>query len=458
MKVIAIICLIASLSLFSCKFMGATAAVESNLQEIGNWVKGLFTSNENCHEFIKHEIEIWGLLQKPGERDDPNKVKIKFADIQSSIDSPHMHVDKIVNCANTNTYLLKAIINGKSSFFRDYNSWDSAKKRKFAESTKTAVCYSSFLTIMTQWIESDFPRSAKFFKQLDAFIAKFSKIDIKGVRWYNYTDSFGNIKINTVFLMMGGMLEDIVNRKVIEEDKKGCGVRMNRISVNIAEAMFFDARAGMVDNAKTGSALVVTPAHDRVDPNLETELPKFSSKGIYQVFQPFPDLWADLYQVWNLAFTAQEYADFPMFWAKLLNPEVGCYRGLKGSYLFQRAINLAMHIVHQLIEKNERQNQDPGYDVRPMSFVASFGTTNKASADEYINKVQNSDRDVESKTRRARKLDETNRIVLSLTRGTLESLKALYSAIKTECSKKEISNEEEEGFFSSLWRKITGGL
>lgn len=295
---------------------------------------------------------------------------------------PSVHIDKVLGCANKNSYLLQAIKDGKSKFLNDYEKWDEENKATFSKVSKDAVCYSTFLTFMTGWIESDYERSSLFFDQINEFIAKYSIIDIKGFRYYKNMDTFGNIKINTVFIMMKGMMNEIKNKIVLKPDPKKCNIRLNRISFNIAEAMFFDSANGFKDNALTGSALVVTPAYETTDKDLETEPPKYSENGVYQVFQPFPDQWADLYQVWNMAFTAQEMKEWPMYWAKLLTPAVGCYRDLKGSYLFQRAINLAMHIVHQLIIKNERKSNDPKYDLRTLSFVKSFGTSNKLFFDD----------------------------------------------------------------------------
>lgn len=433
-----------------------TSKLDNNLKDVSKWLKSLFTAQDNCEAFITKELDDWGILLKEGESVDPNKVKIKLSDVKKDIDSPSAHIDKIVNCANQNPYLVQAVKDGRAAFLADYNSWDTAKKAKFSEVNKTAVCYSNFLSLMTIWIESDYPRSKIFFNQLNAFIAKFAKIDIKGLRWYNYMDSFGNIKTNTVFLMMNGMMDDMINRQSLAADKKKCGVRMNRISLNIAEAMYYDAKAGYMDNALTGSALVVTPAYEKVDVKLETEPSKFSEGGVYQVFQPFPDQWADLYSVWNLSFTAGEMEDFPMYWAKLLTPGVGCYRAIKGSYLFNRAINLAMHIVHQLIAKNLRKNNSPGFDVRSKSFVTSFGKSNKASADAYIKKVQDNDTDAASKERRLRKLEETNNVVKSIPNGTFSILKSLYSIVSTECFEQEVPAEEKKGFISGLWSRITG--
>ena len=403
--------------------------------------------------YIRHELELWGILQGPTP--DASKVQIRFEDILPLIEKPKKHIKRIIDCANENSYLTNAIQNGKNTFLEEYNSWDAPKKSKFGEVSKTAVCHSTFLTIMTQWIESDFPRSKKFFNQLNQFIAKFAKVDIKGMRWYNYMDSFGNIKINTVFLMIDGMIDDIVNRRVLDSDKQGCGVRMNRISVNIAEAMYYDAKADMLDNALTGSVLVVTPASQTENTRLETRPPQFSANGIYQVYQPFPDLWADLYQVWNLAFTAQQMPDFPIYWAKLLNPAVGCYRSLKGSYLFQRGINLAMHIVHQLVVKNERKNESPGFDIRLMKFVASFGKSNKNSSKQYFQKVQTNDSDPLSVSTRKRKLDETDNVVKSIKNGILSILNSLIKVVGGECFKKE-PESERKGYVQAFWDRVTG--
>lgn len=386
--------------------------IDADLENIGKWLKSLFNTGEKCLGPVIREMKKWGIYKM---NDDPTtKVLLKLDDFKDKIDMPSVHIDKVLGCANKNSYLLQAIKDGKSKFLNDYEKWDENNKATFSKVSKDAVCYSTFLTFMTGWIESDYERSSLFFDQINEFIAKYSIIDIKGFRYYKNMDTFGNIKINTVFIMMKGMMNEIKNKIVLKPDPKKCNIRLNRISFNIAEAMFFDSANGFKDNALTGSALVVTPAYETTDKDLETEPPKYSENGVYQVFQPFPDQWADLYQVWNMAFTAQEMKEWPMYWAKLLTPAVGCYRDLKGSYLFQRAINLAMHIVHQLIIKNERKSNDPKYDLRTLSFVKSFGTSNKLSAQNYIDKIQSNDKNEKSRETRKRKLDLTNDIVNSI--------------------------------------------
>lgn len=433
---------------------------DPNLEQIGSWLKSLFASYEKCLPFVVREMKSWKIYKMDTEK--KSNLEISLDEIVDKIDSPSDHIDKIVSCASKNSYLVNAVENGKEKFMEDYNSWDDKNKETFKKVSKEAVCYSVFLTYMTTWLESDYERASNFFDFINTSIAEFAMIDIRGLRYYSNMDLFGNIKTNTVFLMMKSMMNDIKNKVVLTPDAKVCKIRLNRISINIAEAMYFDSSHGFKDNALAGSALLVTPAYEKIDTNLETEPPKYSSGGVYQVFQPFPDEWADLYEVWNMAFTAQEMKEWPMYWAKLLTPAVGCYRDLKGSYLFQRAINLALHIVHQLITKNKRHSNDPDYDLRTMSFVKSFGTSNKASADLYMKKVQENDSDKTSVERRKRKLNETNEIVNSISEGSLSLIRSFPSLIQkfvnlgiNECLNpiEEINSNEESKTGKKLKRK-----
>lgn len=426
LRILVLLSIIFAISVYSRKIK--IGENDPNLEQIGSWLKSLFTPQEKCLPYVIREMKSWKIYKMELEK--KSNLEIELNEIVDKIDSPSDHIDKIVSCASKNSYFVKAIENGKDKFMEDYNKWDDKNKETFKKVSKDAVCYSTFLTYMTTWVESDYDRASKFFDFINSSIAEFALVDIKGFRYYSNMDLFGNIKTNTVFLMMKSMINDIKNKIVLTPDAKVCKIRLNRISINIAEAMYFDSSHGFKDNALAGSALLVTPAYEKVDTNLETEPPKYSSGGVYQVFQPFPDEWADLYSVWNMAFTAQEMKEWPMYWAKLLTPSVGCYRDLKGSYLFQRAINLAFHIVHQLITKNKRHSNDPDYDLRTMSFVKSFGTSNKESADLYMKKVQENDTDKNSVERRKRKLDETNEIVNSISEGSLSLVRSFPSLIQ----------------------------
>jgi len=239
-------------------------------------------------------------------------------------------------------------------------------------------------------------------------------------------------------------------KKVLDDDKSICGTRLNRISANIAEAMYYDAQGGFVDNAIAGAAMVVTPAsHNRDDPKLEMEKPHYSDNGEYLTFQPFPDKWADLYQVWNLAFTGQQEPDWPLYWAKLLTPSNSCYRQPKGRYVFHRAINLAMHIVHMVIAKNERKNESPGFDVRTIDFVKNFGKTNRVSSEAYIAMVQQNDDDAASKTSRKEKYDNTVKIVNDVgTKGILAKLTVIGDLVQTAYK------ECVEGTVKGIWLRF----
>ena len=58
--------------------------------------------------------------------------------------------------------------------------------------------------------------------------------------------------------------------------------------------------------------------------------------------QPIPELWADLYSTWNLAFTAG-FPDFVYYMPKLLIPSVGAYQNDTGSYIYPRMFVLIIH-------------------------------------------------------------------------------------------------------------------
>jgi len=288
---------------------------------------------------------------------------------------------------------------------------------------------------MTQFVQVDYVRAKVLLDQILVNLNHYAKVGFRGWNWYKYFSSFDNIKTNTVFKMIQADLPRFISGEVKPEDPRVCGMRRNNIGINIFEAMYYDAQADCIDNSMAGAAMIVTLAAERDKPELENLSPRFhADPKLYLTYQPFPNEWADLYSVWNLAFTGREFKDWPMYWAKLLTTSVGCYREIPGMYIFRRGINLLYHIIHEVIYRNIEKQQEPTFDLRMPNFIKSFGTSNRQSAENYINKVQSHEPDLKDKEERARKLTELQEVVNDMKDSPLVFALKGFMSTAFECS------------------------
>jgi len=365
----------------------------------------------------------------------PGKIQIAFSELQPYMEKPADHLDHIVQCQSSNTFFLNAINEGKDKFLQDYNAWSKVQKDTFNELTKNATCKSIFLSAVTQYLEKDYVNAKNFFSQVVQWLKKYTLACIDEICWYKYFNSFSNIKINTVLWMVRDLSEDLANRVVLPKDPTPCDVRLNKISLNIVEAVYYDSKRGDDDNASCGAVLASTPCSTTTNPALETQPPFFDNNGTYICQQPFPDNWADGYSVWNLAFCNAEFGDWPLYWSKLLTPMVSCYRQEKGSYIFQRAINLALHIISSTVSHNLRKEVDPSVILSTPLFEKSFGASNKKSCDGYFDKVQKADQNPQSKADRQNARDNIKSIAQEIKSSTVLASLKLFKTLIGQCSK-----------------------
>lgn len=74
------------------------------------------------------------------------------------------------------------------------------------------------------------------------------------------------------------------------------------------------------------------------------------------IYTPFPGKWADLYQVWNMAFVSK-LEDWPYFITKLLVPGVGNYQADPRGYMYPRVIALFLAMSWFAFINAERKNR-----------------------------------------------------------------------------------------------------
>ena len=84
---------------------------------------------------------------------------------------------------------------------------------------------------------------------------------------------------------------------------------------------------GYIDNAWCGFELMLEPGNKIVKGTDGTTdyfwRPSHGRQtGVICARSPLPIIWNNLYTSWNLAFVSKQYSDWPLFFAKLLNPVV----------------------------------------------------------------------------------------------------------------------------------------
>ena len=101
-----------------------------------------------------------------------------------------------------------------------------------------------------------------------------------------------------------------------------------------------------------------------------------------------PKEWADLYQVWNMAFVSQ-IDNYPFWIAKLLIPQVSDYKDRPEEYIYRRALALYTSEHYILFGGRDDKRQGiPTINWPDKALTAAWGKANASAAVAY-------DRDVE---------------------------------------------------------------
>jgi hypothetical protein len=177
-------------------------------------------------------------------------------------------------------------------------------------------------------------------------------------------------------------------------EKLGAGSGSCLLQVNILEAALSDLLRHHVDNAKAGWILAMhKPGRRKVDP-LTGAGPNFwSADGKTLCLRPpFPKMWADLYQVWNMAFLS-DCQDFPYVISKLLIPQVAGYAEHPPSYMNPRVIALYLYLAWFTFSHAERLNRrKPQIQWNDPSLTRFWGKITRRNAIHYEDLVDQSGR------------------------------------------------------------------
>ena len=138
-------------------------------------------------------------------------------------------------------------------------------------------------------------------------------------------------------------------------EKLGKGSASRFLQINILEAVLSDLLMGLNNNAKAGWVLAVHKAGNRkVDLRNGAGPNYWSADGrTICLRHPFQKTWADLYQLWNMAFVSK-IEEFPYVISKLLIPEVSGYANQPDTYMYKRIIALYLFMAWCFFDRSHR--------------------------------------------------------------------------------------------------------
>ena len=126
------------------------------------------------------------------------------------------------------------------------------------------------------------------------------------------------------------------------------------LQVNILEAVLVDLCEGFRDNARAGWILARhKPGRRTPDPATGAGPNTWSADAqAICLHPPLPQAWADLYQLWNMAFVSQ-LPESPYALAKLLVPAVAHYADAPEAYMYSRVIALHLFLAWMAMDRAE---------------------------------------------------------------------------------------------------------
>lgn len=163
------------------------------------------------------------------------------------------------------------------------------------------------------------------------------------------------------------------------------------LSLNIFEAALVDLLTGKRDNARATLPLIVFSPNFSGRKNFIPGAPStFSPDGLaLWMSPPEPRLWADLYQVWNMAFVSQFHLA-PFLLAKLLIPSVSRYADRPAEYMHTRitALHLAMHFLDFAISDPKLSVDLKGLGAWAPELTTRWGEFNAGAARHYLQAIK----------------------------------------------------------------------
>lgn len=161
--------------------------------------------------------------------------------------------------------------------------------------------------------------------------------------WKDHVNTFEYFKTKSVDPAIKTFLEPTID--ISPKDVQDYSILGQcALSMNVLEAMTQDYKTGHTYNAESAYELALLDGLFDYTSEVNKKRLKINSLGSMYSSTTVPRNWSDLYQSWNMCFVYNQYGDYPLFMAKLLNPAVGNYTDDVSIYMTPRVIALYIHI------------------------------------------------------------------------------------------------------------------
>lgn len=211
----------------------------------------------------------------------------------------------------------------------------------------------------------------------------------------NITDVFGTIKLASV----EKPIVDLVSffDKCRPLDSK---FAQGFLPLNIGEAIIADRLMGHKENSEAGKPLFDNKPGDATNTILGTGPATFSKDGRkIEIRMSLPKQWADLYQVWNMAFVSQ-VGDAPFWWVKLMIPSVSAYKDAPEEYIYRRVLALYTSMIHGgLLSDEYNEGRLDRINWTDNDLTNLWGVHNKRASDSYKTVLETARKDLKDANR-----------------------------------------------------------
>ena len=201
--------------------------------------------------------------------------------------------------------------------------------------------------------------------------------------WRSFCTPFEQVKLASIDSVMTDLM---IPRKEGENANTPFSRDGTTLSLNILEAVAQDLLNGFPDNASCGVELMMAcvqrPAVNGLGNGLNEEVRiDGSPTGVWAQKPPLPLEWSNVYSAWNMAFVTGNFADWPIYLAKLIAPAVlDAESKHVGLYMSVRVVTLWLAVnLNVLGQRRSRCN----VNWRNVSLTSLFGILNRSAGCEF---------------------------------------------------------------------------
>eukprot|EP00697_Spironema_sp_BW2_P014137 gnl/Spiro4/4512_TR2242_c0_g1_i1.p1 gnl/Spiro4/4512_TR2242_c0_g1~~gnl/Spiro4/4512_TR2242_c0_g1_i1.p1 ORF type:complete len:527 (-),score=159.42 gnl/Spiro4/4512_TR2242_c0_g1_i1:142-1683(-) len=420
-----------------------------NFDRIKKWIVAELENPEfKAADSVKKILDVLELRNPPKSDIEPFFTPSELTELQAvTNDKLAIFVEEMVSCATKNPILhtlLQRLNSGGWTMEEHDDGTTTLKDNKFrAEIVPSAVAYAFVLDAMNRKVAEN-PAGA-----LSALIEHYKNLRLLNPEWGSFFGVFPWSKLLAVEYALEkarDALQDYVDSAGKTQIDPTTGDA--NIPLNILEAIAADYWLGHRENGNAGFSLArANPGHKEFDPDTEAGPTEVTDSAILYRY-PLPTSWDNLYSSWNLAFVSQ-FPTFPHFFAKLLNPSVGCYYDKPNEYIFFRGVALYTHVHFVLFNRiaNDDDDQDAPVmynfhklfvvrcpDHPDSTFVDLWGATNHLAGKAYTRLLKQTKREMsffENFLTSSKKLSEIFKDVMAATSRKLVAAKdhAMHSML-----------------------------